>query len=199
VAYLTSLVDEARRVYPVDPRRVFVLGLSNGGFMAHRLACERADTIAAIVSIAGAMPQAAERCRPASPVSVLQVHSDADQIVFFEGGRNLLDRGLGQYPGAEATVRRWAGLLGCRGPRVAEPVALDLDEGVAGAETAVMHVGGCPAGLDARLWTVRGGRHVPAFGPTFVDQAWHWLLAHPKVSSAASAAPMVERDYRDPR
>ena len=38
----------------VDPQRIYVVGHSNGGFMSYRLACTRADRIAAIVSLAGA-------------------------------------------------------------------------------------------------------------------------------------------------
>jgi len=48
VRYLSDLIEEAVAERPIDPGRVYVLGHSNGGFMAYRLACERADLVTAI-------------------------------------------------------------------------------------------------------------------------------------------------------
>ena len=163
VAYLRALLAEVSAAYGVDARRRYVLGLSNGAFMAHRLACEAADEIAAIVPIAGTTWADPDRCRPSSPVSVLQVHGDADRIIFYQGGQHVLGRGKGLYPGSVATIERWARLDHCSGARVPAPPALDLDR-EPGAETWVEQVAGCPAGVDVRLFTLRGGPHVPAFG-----------------------------------
>ena len=54
VGYLTAVIDDVAAHYRVDPKRVWALGLSNGGFMAHRLACDAADRFAAVVSVSGA-------------------------------------------------------------------------------------------------------------------------------------------------
>ncbi len=53
VGYLRGLIAEAQANYRVDPRRVYLFGHSNGGFMAHRMACEASDVITAIASLAG--------------------------------------------------------------------------------------------------------------------------------------------------
>ncbi|HEY3354936.1 MAG TPA: PHB depolymerase family esterase [Polyangia bacterium] len=180
VAYLTALAREAAAAYGVPPGRVYALGLSNGGFMAHRLACDAADDFAAVVSIAGTTFADPARCRPRSPVSLLQVSPDADRVVSYAGGADLLGRGGAPYPGAEATFERWARLDGCRGPRRAEPAPLDLDRAVPGPETRVALAAGCPDGVDVRLWTLHGSAHVPSFGPAFAERAWEWLAAHPK-------------------
>ena len=66
--YLRELLAEIRRVYDVDPKRVYVVGHSNGGVMAHRLGCELAGQVSAIVSLAGSMP--VEECHPAKVVRV---------------------------------------------------------------------------------------------------------------------------------
>ncbi len=89
VAYLTAVIDDVAARYAIDPKRVWVAGISNGGFMAHRLACERADKIAAIVSFAGATWADPARCAPTAPVSVLEVHGAADPVVRYEGGASL--------------------------------------------------------------------------------------------------------------
>jgi len=181
VAYLRGLLRDAATAYRVSPQRRYVLGFSNGAFMASRLACEAADEIAAIVPISGTLWDDPDRCRPRSPVSVLQVHGDADDLVRFAGGSHLLGMGKGAYPGAVAAVERWARLDACTGARAPSPPLLDLDR-EPGAETAAEQVTGCPAGVDVRLLTVRGARHVPGFSPAFAEHVWAWLLAHPKVA-----------------
>jgi polyhydroxybutyrate depolymerase len=180
VAYLRGLLREVMAAHPVDPRRVYVLGFSNGGFMAHRLACEAADDIAAIVSISGTTDATPAPCRPARPVSVLQVHGDADGSVEYDGGRDILGRRAGAYLGAVATVDLWARRNGCRGPRAGAPERLDLDRFVPGPETDVQRTAACPPGIDVTLFTIRGASHLPAFAPAFVETAWQWLMAHPQ-------------------
>jgi polyhydroxybutyrate depolymerase len=187
VAYLRGLVEEVGAAYHVERGRRYVLGLSNGAFMAHRLACEAADAIAAIVPIAGTTWNDLGRCRPSSPVSVLQVHGDADRIILYRGGGNVLGLGKGDYPGAAVAVERWAGLDACSGTRVPDPPALDLAH-EPGAETTVEQITGCPAGIDLRLFTMRGAPHVPAFTPAFGERVWSWLAAHPKVSAPRGTA-----------
>jgi len=179
VAYLRGLLAEVAAAYHVDRRRRYVLGLSNGAFMASRLACEAADEIAAIVPISGTLWNDASRCRPGSPVSVLQVHADRDRIIFYGGGGHVLGLGKGDYPGAVATVERWARLDACSGTRASVPPLLDLDV-EPGTETAAEQMSGCPAGIDVRLLTMRGAPHVPGFSPAFGQWVWSWLAAHPK-------------------
>jgi polyhydroxybutyrate depolymerase len=181
VAYLRGLLAEAAAAYRVDRRRRYVLGLSNGAFMASRLACEAADEIAAIVPISGTTWDDPGRCRPGSPVSVLQIHADSDRIILYGGGRHVLGIGRGAYPGAVATVERWARLDACSGTRVPIAPLLDLDH-EPGAETMVEYVAGCPPGVDVRLLTMRGAPHVPALATAFGDWVWGWLKAHPKVA-----------------
>lgn len=186
VAYLRGLLGEVAAAYHVDARRRYVLGLSNGAFMATRLACEAADDIAAIVAIAGTTWADPGRCRPSSPVSILQVHGDADRIILYGGGGQVLGLGTGDYPGAVATVLRWARLDACTGTRAPLPPLLDLDY-ARGAETLVEQITGCPAGVDVRLLTLHGGPHVPAFARAFTDEVSAWLAAHPKAAGPGPA------------
>jgi len=85
VAYLRQLLDALSADYPIDARRIYVTGVSNGGMMAYRAGCELADRIAAIAPVAGAM--SAARCEPSAPVAVLIIHGTADRKVPYAGGR----------------------------------------------------------------------------------------------------------------
>jgi polyhydroxybutyrate depolymerase len=156
VAELGKLVAAARQHPSVDPARIYVVGFSNGGFMAHRLACD-VPGITAIASIAGAGPNAS--CAPKAPVAILQVHGDADDAVRYAGGRVLGNTTLEAHPSALDTVRGWAKRNGCQGePKT--PGTLDLQEKLTGPETVISAFVGCTRPVE--LWTVRGGNHFVA-------------------------------------
>ncbi|MBI4941230.1 MAG: prolyl oligopeptidase family serine peptidase [Actinobacteria bacterium] len=181
--YLLGLIDTLAREYPVDPRRVYVMGHSNGGFMAYRMACDHADRVAAVVSVAGAMHADRADCTPAAPVSVLQVHGTDDELVPYEGGQIQGD----DVPPAARTVDDWATLDACdpapsRGSDVDVVDRADLrgTTRLAGAETGVQVYRGCARGTSVQLWTIRDGRHVPTFLPAFGEDVMDFLLAHPK-------------------
>jgi len=177
VAYLSGLVEDISSVWNVDPARVFFFGHSNGGYMSYRMACDRADLVAALFSLAGATWADPAACEPSQPVSVLQAHGDADTVVLYQGG----DFSIGSYPGAAATVATWAGYDGCTGALTEDTVRLDIDESLDGDDTAVARHAGCPAGIDAELWTIEAGGHIPNVNQTdFPALVWSWLSAHPR-------------------
>lgn len=172
VAYLNAVIDDMEARYNVDKKRIFIAGHSNGGFMAHRMACDAAPRIAAIVSLAGAMWLDATKCKPTDKVAVLQVHGDADTEVIYNG--------TSAYPSATQTVADWAVNNGCAPSLTPTGMTLDLVSNLPGAETEVARHDGC-AGGAAELWTIHGGSHVPAFNlPAWPDAIYNWMAAHPK-------------------
>lgn len=171
VEYLRSVLRQARARYNVDPGRVFVLGHSNGGFMAYRLACEAAGEVRAVVSLAGAMWRDSSRCQPTAPVAVLQIHGDADDVIRYEGGRFRPE--LAPYPSAHDTVAWWARHNRCLGDLTATGERLDLEPGLPGAETRVDRYAGCRARVE--LWTIKGGDHVPRDGARIGAQVYEFL------------------------
>ena len=90
-----------------------MVGFSNGGFMAHRLACFMDDRLAAIVSIGGAGRAREEACGPTTPIAVAEIHGDADPIVAYGGGRIFNDHALDPHPSSRDTFADWAERLGC--------------------------------------------------------------------------------------
>ena len=179
VAYLTALVKEIEGAYSIDPKRIYVLGHSNGGFMAHRLACEHAETFAAIVSFAGAVWADPGKCTPSAKVSVLQIHGTADKEVLYAGTATGGSK-LGVYPGAEDTVAIWAKKNGCTDPLVDTGTTLHVDADFKTKETSVLRHDGCAQGSAAELWRVGGAPHIFAFAKEGLESTWTWLDAHPK-------------------
>jgi polyhydroxybutyrate depolymerase len=172
--YLLRLIDAVAAKYPVDPARVYFVGHSNGGFMALRMACEHADRVTAVASLAGAATADPAQCRPARPVSVLQIHGTSDRTIFYEG----TDTAGRKYPSAEGTVAMWRGLDGCATAPDTSAPPIDLDSGLSGAETTVSawHEG-CKSGTRAELWSIKDGSHIPALTPTFATAVVDFLLA----------------------
>jgi polyhydroxybutyrate depolymerase len=179
VAYASWIIDDVAGKVPIDRKRVYAMGHSNGGFLALRLACDLAPRIAAAVSLAGAGWKDDRRCQPSEPVSVLQVQGDADPIVHIDGGV-LFDRATREYPGALATVTAFAIKDHCPGELapVGPPFDFDLLEG--GKETTPSAYAGCPPGISVMLWTVAGGSHFPSPTPDGLNALWVWMAAHPK-------------------
>jgi polyhydroxybutyrate depolymerase len=176
VAYVSALIHEIRAVYTVDPSRIFVVGHSNGGFMAHRLACALSSELAAVVSLAGTMDETPAPCTLEAPVSVLQVHGDRDGTVLYDGGTRILGKS-GPYASAPDAVRFWAKEDGC-GATTTAGAPVDLETTLPGAETAVTTFDGCPQGTEVALWTIQGGSHIPTVGSRFPGLVWKWLDAH---------------------
>lgn len=175
-AYLTSLVTEIGTRYKVDPKRIFFIGHSNGGFMSYRMACDHADVIAAVVSLAGATFADASKCRPTAPVAVLEIHGTKDTEVPYDGQQSPP-----AYPSAKSTVEDWATYDGCALTADTSAPPLDIDTSIAGAETQVAtYASGCKPGGHAELWTIQGGAHIPGFGDAFAPDVIDFLFAHPK-------------------
>jgi polyhydroxybutyrate depolymerase len=192
-SFLVRLVDRLIAQYPVDPRRVYIVGFSNGGDMVHRMACDHADRFAAVVPIAGVTFKDPERCTPSVPISVLQVHSRDDDVVLFDGGfpPEVPPSPETEYPGAIETVEQWGPLNGCQSDlRFGKRPRLDLAEntglpGVEGNETTINRFIGCPRGVEVELWSMVGVPHVPLFFvvdpdgiKTLTRKTWQFLRRH---------------------
>ncbi|MFN8050151.1 MAG: PHB depolymerase family esterase [Acidimicrobiales bacterium] len=180
-AYLAAVIDNIRSRYDVDPRRIYVMGHSNGGFMAYRMACDHADVVAAVVSLEGATYADPSKCSPSEPVAALEVHGDADTVIRYEGGRmNGSDPNSASYPSAADTTLSWARLDHCKEtPDDPAPATRAIVSGLPSA-TVTSYGTGCDRGGHAELWTQPGGNHVPDINQEFTEQAVSFMLAHPK-------------------
>lgn len=112
VAYLRAVIPAVTTATCADARRVGATGVSNGGGMTGRLACDASDLIAAAAPVAGGY-STLPYCRPAQPVALLEVHSLTDYTVPY-GGRGATHAGdVTHY------VTRWRRIDACPGTRIA--------------------------------------------------------------------------------
>lgn len=183
VAYTRAMVAAIEGELPIDRKRVYVTGMSNGGMMAYRLACEMADVFAAAAPVAGALNVP---CAPAQPISLVAYHGTADRNVQYDGGP----------PGASIDLAH---------PRTDAPVAQSLGAFVSAngcpeeAQTTTRgHIrtevrAPCRSGTAVTLYTVVGGGHAWPGGPRLrgladtpttelsaTETMWAFFKTHPR-------------------
>lgn len=84
VSFLAAVVDDVRKRYAVDPRRIFITGLSNGGMMTYLMVCRRADLFAAAAPVIASLTHLP--CKPGRPVPLMAVNGTNDEHVPYNGG-----------------------------------------------------------------------------------------------------------------
>lgn len=164
VGFLAALLDHVKTLSPYDERRVFMTGLSNGAMMAYRFACERADRVAAIAPVAGAM---GAECAASRPVSLLVIHGTADRNVRYEGGKP--ERQLDPHPRVDRSVADARTYWSTRN-RCADAPKTEVTGNV---ETETFN--GCADGTRVVIATIHGGGHTwPGDATAAIWKFFNW-------------------------
>lgn len=182
VEYTRALVESLSTLYSIDPKRVYATGMSNGGMMSYRLACEASDLFAAVAPVAGALNV---DCEPSEPVSILAVHGMDDQHVLFEGGVPAVSADTHERTDRSVhyAMTFWAARDSCSLKLIREQ-----------ADSVIHEVyPDCRAGLGVELLAVKGGTHAWPGASKFSPQGdepsqaldaseaiWRFFEAHPK-------------------
>jgi polyhydroxybutyrate depolymerase len=178
--YLRTLIETIIADHSVDMDSIHVVGHSNGGFMSYRMACENADLVASIASLAGATFSDASDCSPDEPVHVLQIHGTNDTVIAYDGSCIPF---FACYPGALGSIMLWSGYNQCSGDMETR-TNLDLDGSISGAETSrTLITEGCSEHGACELWAINGGSHGPSFNSNFSRELVDWLLEHRRSST----------------
>jgi polyhydroxybutyrate depolymerase len=181
--YLRAVIEEIGRQFAVDPKRVYLVGHSNGAFMAYRMACQSADLIAGIACLSGMTFLDPNRCAPSQPVNILHIQGTQDSF-FYNGGTQTISLGFPSntppFPGLQQTIQFWAGYNGARDPVTDPAPLLNLDSSLPGLDTVITRYTNYPPGGAVELWTINGGMHYPTLSAEFAPRVIDWLLAHPK-------------------
>jgi polyhydroxybutyrate depolymerase len=176
-AYIMSIINKVSAKFSVDKNRIYIIGHSNGGFMANALACKYSSQIAAIINIAGGSFTSTASCKASSPISVLQIWGTKDDTYSINHIRGK------PIPGAEQTFSNWGVIDQCSTPAIALPDKLDLDPTISGDETTVLQYQDCPASTAIDFWKMDGAGHSPVISKFFASEMIAWLMIHPKLAS----------------
>jgi polyhydroxybutyrate depolymerase len=176
LGFLDAVIADVGARARIDPRRVYLVGMSNGAVMAGRYACSRGQRIAAFAQVAGtaAVPTAAA-CAPGAPVPLVSIHGTADRPAPYDGGspRGLLMRLLlrpraDPVVGVEDWLQRWRAVNGCDPAPETEQLPPD---------TIVRRWRGPTPASDVVAYRVERGGHV-----------WPGSVAFPKIFGHVSLA-----------
>ena len=173
--YLRGLILWAQNKYSIDKKRVYVTGLSNGGFMSYRMARDHADLITAIVPFAGVgfknWPG-----KPKNPVSVLHIHGTKDSSISWNGGE-IFGRA---YPSAKENFENWRKFNRCEKEVDASTEKINLTRRVVGKETSVTRFTNKDGSVTSELWQVTGGGHITPPTNEARERIIKWMLSHSK-------------------
>lgn len=157
VPFLVALAQKLVQQGIADPARLYLLGISNGGFMVERMACEFADLFAAYsVAMATAPANYREECRPSRPVPIMFVHGTADGVIAWNGFWTP----VGATLSAPDSAALYARLDSC-----AQATDQDLPdvEPLDATTVSVRRYTACDGGVEVALYRVeRGGHQSPA-------------------------------------
>jgi polyhydroxybutyrate depolymerase len=159
VRFLRNLADHLVRQGIADPKRIYLVGVSNGGMMTYRVACQSPGIFAAYAAVIANMPkQVADECRPSGGTPIIVINSTDDPVNPYEEGDNR--RWLrGEVLSTLDTVDFWQRRNGCEGRSQEKPLP-DKDDSD-GSTVVARQFAECRSGSPVVLLTVEGGGHLP--------------------------------------
>lgn len=114
VDFIKELIQKVSSQLNIDKNRVFATGMSNGGMLSYRLACELSGLFKGVAAVAGT--DNTLECIPKNPISILHIHAqDDDNVLFFGGhGNGVKDKTkVTKFNSVPATISKWIKLNGC--------------------------------------------------------------------------------------
>ncbi|MEP9404093.1 extracellular catalytic domain type 1 short-chain-length polyhydroxyalkanoate depolymerase [Sphingomonas sp. VNH70] len=184
VGFVASVIDDVARQVPIDRKRVYVAGFSNGGMLTHRVAIALSDRIAAAAVVSGAL--FGNEATPRTPVPMLVMHGEQDPVVGFTGGMSrtgfVAKAQTQPFEPVRYSVDFWRAANGC----TAAP-AVQSQTGVTTESST-----GCRGNADVLFYDLpRGGHSWPGSGSTrrmgdgdgpapidATDAIWNFFQAH---------------------
>jgi polyhydroxybutyrate depolymerase len=165
VVFIGFIIDRLIESDAVDRDRVYVTGISRGGMMAYRLACQMSSRLAAIAPVAGNMADSSGNvhnvdCHPDRPVSVLAIHGSDDLEIPVAGGRSKINVEEVAYAPLADVIQTWRGLDSC-----------SASETVSGEGPATASQWSCDQGSEVEVVLISGAGHAWPGAP-IVNPPW---------------------------
>ncbi len=165
VDFISNLIDELIANHSVSPDRVYCTGMSDGGFMTNRLACELNNKIAAFASVTGTMATSIN-CSLGRPIALFHIHGTADDVVDYNGelllGSPILAPFMFSVP---ELMEHWTGNSNCY---------MDISTELLGDDTEVFKYTQCDEGFEVWHYKVNGGGHEWYISPSFNTTQHIW-------------------------
>ena len=157
--FASTVIDFVTSKYSIDKSRVWVMGHSNGGMMAYRLACDLSEKVTAIAVVTGALVD--DSCTPTKPVSTLHLHGNLDPTVPFHGG------GKFETPSIFHSVQEMANKNSCTGSPKESSDAIEE-----------RYIWTCASGVETQLVNYQENSH--GWEDGYTGEILRFLFAHPR-------------------
>jgi polyhydroxybutyrate depolymerase len=181
VGFVRAIVTDLQSLATVNTRRIYATGLSNGGILSQRVACEAPDLFAAIAPVAGTLNLPA--CKPSQPISVIEFHGTEDENIPYNGGKGPKSLVNVDFASVPDSIAFWTAFNGCKAQSQMNSFA-DIQH-----ETWR----GCSSSTAVELYTIVGGGHAwpggvggwagsdqPIQTISASQVIWEFFAAHPK-------------------
>ncbi len=181
VGFVRGIVADLQALVDIDSKRIYATGMSNGGILSHRLACEASDLFAAIAPVAGTLNFPS--CHPAQPISVIEFHGTDDQHILYDGGYGAKALVTVDFTSVPESIGFWVSANACDSEAQLDSFA-DIRR-----ETWT----GCVDSSAVELYTIIDGGHSwpggqgglvgsdqPALTISASQLIWEFFEAHPK-------------------
>lgn len=107
VGFIDALLDHLINQISIDTDRIYAAGMSNGGYLSYRLACELSNRFAAIAPVAASMSTGF--CDINRPIPIIAFHSYLDQNIPYDGGSHFNN----VVPSQDSVMNFWSNLDSC--------------------------------------------------------------------------------------
>ncbi len=159
LSFVNDLLTATENHFCIDARRVYAMGFSNGGGMVAMLACDMAGRLAAIATVSGAYHTLPGGCHPSDPISILEIHGDADLVVPYQGNVKR------DEPPVQQWLAQWSVREDCQQPAVLLP-----QRGLVSGEIW----GHCQNGVVIQHLRVHGEGHIwPTWAGDLITQFFY--------------------------
>jgi polyhydroxybutyrate depolymerase len=178
VGFIRAMVADVEKAHAVDPKRVYATGISNGGMMSYRLACEASDVFAAIGPVSAVLE--ISPCKPSQAVAIIHIHGAKDENVPLNGGVGAKQLGTKEVrKPVQDTIDFWVKADGCSTTVKSEQPGVNQ-----------MSYGVCKAGTDIDYYVIQDGEHAWPGGQQMAS-----FLDTP--SKALDATPLIWFFFKD--
>jgi polyhydroxybutyrate depolymerase len=190
VGFLRAVAAHVGEKNSVDRRRIYATGISNGGLMAYRLACDASNFVAAVAPVAANLSvELAAECRPTRMTPIAIINGTDDPMMPWIGGEiKVLFSRRGEVLSAQESFERFIKFGDCALPITHAPRNRNADDGT----SVVRHVAReCTDNAEVRLYEILGGGHTwpggnPYLGERLVGKVSHELNASEEIWSFVS-------------
>ncbi len=193
IGFIRKMLDALQDNYNIDRDRVYVTGISNGGAMAYRVACELSDRIAAAAPVATTMILKA--CHPSKPVPIMHFHGKQDKMISFAGGHSDVSvpvriRLMDDLMPVEEVVSSWVANNACE---LKSYVTFQRGN----VECRTHH--SCRQGAEVTLCSVETGGHTWPGGRRESDALWYRRIVGEVTEDISATDEMWEFFLKHPR